>query len=111
MVEAEPMPARLSSGEIRAAYAGLVGAEGDAPVAVRSSATAEDTESASFAGMNETFLNVRGAEAPGRGRAAVLGLAVRGPHPLLPRQAGLRPGGHGHRGRRPAPDPVDPRRA
>ena len=34
-----------------------------APVAVRSSATAEDTESASFAGMNETFLNVRGADA------------------------------------------------
>ena len=32
-------------------------------VAVRSSATAEDTESASFAGMNETFLNVRGADA------------------------------------------------
>ena len=30
---------------------------------MRSSATAEDTESASFAGMNETFLNVQGAEA------------------------------------------------
>ena len=29
------------------------------PVAVRSSATAEDTESASFAGMNETYLNVQ----------------------------------------------------
>ena len=35
----------------------------DAPVAVRSSATAEDTASASFAGMNETFLNIRGADA------------------------------------------------
>ncbi|HTZ64908.1 MAG TPA: phosphoenolpyruvate synthase [Solirubrobacteraceae bacterium] len=32
-------------------------------VAVRSSATAEDTASASFAGMNETFLNVLGADA------------------------------------------------
>ena len=62
MVEAEPFPEAVER-EIRAAYAGLVGAEGDAPVAVRSSATAEDTESASFAGMNETFLNVRGAEA------------------------------------------------
>jgi pyruvate, water dikinase len=37
--------------------------EVEASVAVRSSATAEDTASASFAGMNETFLNVRGAEA------------------------------------------------
>ncbi|MGN6373144.1 MAG: phosphoenolpyruvate synthase [Solirubrobacteraceae bacterium] len=35
----------------------------EAPVAVRSSATAEDTASASFAGMNETFLNVVGADA------------------------------------------------
>jgi pyruvate,water dikinase len=41
------------------AYAQL----GDEPrVAVRSSATAEDTASTSFAGMNETFTNVRGAE-------------------------------------------------
>ena len=31
-------------------------------VAVRSSATAEDTASTSFAGMNETFTNVRGAD-------------------------------------------------
>ncbi len=45
---------------IREAYARL--GEG-AAVAVRSSATAEDTASASFAGMNETFLNVRGADA------------------------------------------------
>ena len=48
---------------IVAAYAELVGDDGDAPVAVRSSATAEDTASASFAGMNETFLNVRGDDA------------------------------------------------
>ena len=32
-------------------------------MAVRSSATAEDTEEASFAGMNETLLNVQGADA------------------------------------------------
>jgi pyruvate,water dikinase len=34
----------------------------DAVVAVRSSATAEDTASTSFAGMNETFTNVRGPD-------------------------------------------------
>jgi pyruvate, water dikinase len=53
-----PMPDQLSEA-ILAAYEEL----GDDAVAVRSSATAEDTASASFAGMNETFLNVRGAQA------------------------------------------------
>ena len=42
------------------------------------------------------------------GRAPLLGLAVRRAHDLLPRQARLRPGRHGHRRRRPAPDPLDP---
>jgi pyruvate,water dikinase len=36
---------------------------GDVPVAVRSSATAEDTAETSFAGQQETILGVRGAEA------------------------------------------------
>jgi pyruvate,water dikinase len=46
---------------IAGAYARLGCQEtGPAPVAVRSSATAEDTASASFAGMNETFTNVAG---------------------------------------------------
>src|SRR5690606_37574702 len=35
----------------------------DVPVAVRSSATAEDTADTSFAGMHETFANVVGDEA------------------------------------------------
>lgn len=35
----------------------------DIPVAVRSSATAEDLASASFAGQQDTYLNIRGAEA------------------------------------------------
>jgi pyruvate,water dikinase len=61
-VEAEPLPEWLAEA-IRDAYGRLAAGEAAAPVAVRSSATAEDTESASFAGMNETFLNVRGAEA------------------------------------------------
>ncbi len=60
MVEAEPLPAGLATA-IGDAYAALAGDDPTAPVAVRSSATAEDTESASFAGMNETLLNVRGA--------------------------------------------------
>jgi pyruvate,water dikinase len=61
-IEQEPIPEWLAS-RIRSAYADLVGAAADAPVAVRSSATAEDSESASFAGMNETLLNVRGDDA------------------------------------------------
>lgn len=48
---------------IAARYELLCGDEVDAPVAVRSSATAEDTAAASFAGMNETYLFVRGADA------------------------------------------------
>ena len=62
MIEAEPMPAWLEDA-IRDAYEALRGEGPDPAVAVRSSATAEDTASASFAGMNETLLNVRGTEA------------------------------------------------
>jgi pyruvate,water dikinase len=61
MVEAEPIPDEVASG-IRDAYLELAGDRDNPPVAVRSSATAEDTEAASFAGMNETFLNVRGPD-------------------------------------------------
>jgi pyruvate,water dikinase len=50
---------------ILSAYAELGQRAGvvDIPVAVRSSATAEDLPDASFAGQQETFLNVRGAAA------------------------------------------------
>ncbi len=61
LVEAEPVPEWLVEA-IANAYRELAGGADDPPVAVRSSATAEDTESASFAGMNETFLNVRGRD-------------------------------------------------
>ena len=63
MVETEPMPELARARRSATPTSELVGGDADVPVAVRSSATAEDTESASFAGMNETFLNVRGADA------------------------------------------------
>ncbi|MFK4296029.1 phosphohistidine swiveling domain-containing protein [Arthrobacter sp. GAS37] len=71
------MPAAIAY-ELAAAYEGLradddraddvdarddVDRDDGVPVAVRSSATAEDLASASFAGQQETYLNVRGAEA------------------------------------------------
>ncbi|CAI3803683.1 PEP/pyruvate-binding domain-containing protein [Pseudarthrobacter sp. MM222] len=54
------MPAVIAA-ELGAAY-GLLG-NGDTAVAVRSSATAEDLASASFAGQQETYLNIVGTEA------------------------------------------------
>ncbi|MFM8359719.1 MAG: PEP/pyruvate-binding domain-containing protein, partial [Verrucomicrobiota bacterium] len=58
-----PLPADLQEA-IRAAYAEMSG-PGGAPrdVAVRSSATAEDLPDASFAGQQETYLNVVGTAA------------------------------------------------
>ena len=49
--------------EIRSAYRIMCDDHGrNTPVAVRSSATAEDLPEASFAGQHETYLNVRGAD-------------------------------------------------
>jgi phosphoenolpyruvate synthase len=48
---------------IREAYATLVSDQPEASFAVRSSATAEDMPDASFAGQQETFLNVQGIDA------------------------------------------------
>ncbi len=52
---AEPVPTAISE-NVRGAYAQL----GGCPVAVRSSATAEDLPDLSFAGQQDTFLNVIG---------------------------------------------------
>jgi len=49
--------------DIVAAHAELCGPNLNSPLAVRSSATAEDSEEASFAGLQDTYLWVRGAEA------------------------------------------------
>ncbi|MEN9587028.1 MAG: Phosphoenolpyruvate synthase [Pseudomonadota bacterium] len=61
MVEAQPFPADLEQA-IRAAFVTLSAGNTEASFAVRSSATAEDLPDASFAGQQETFLNVVGIE-------------------------------------------------
>ena len=57
-----PFPEQIEQ-EIRTHYHELVEGNDELSVAVRSSATAEDLPDASFAGQQETFLNVRGVEA------------------------------------------------
>ena len=56
------LPTEFES-EIREAYRKLGGEATDVAVAVRSSATAEDLPDASFAGQQETFLNISGVDA------------------------------------------------
>jgi pyruvate,water dikinase len=60
-VEAQPFPANLEAA-ISEAFAKLSGSNPAASFAVRSSATAEDLPDASFAGQQETFLNVVGID-------------------------------------------------
>jgi len=61
MVEAQPFPADLEQA-IRDEFARFAADNPHASFAVRSSATAEDLPDASFAGQQETFLNVHGIE-------------------------------------------------
>src|SRR5205085_11945465 len=58
---AAPLPPALER-EVEAAYQRLVADTPDASLAVRSSATAEDLPEASFAGQQETFLNIKGLD-------------------------------------------------
>jgi len=59
---AAPLPKDVCA-DIAAAHAELCGLELNRPLAVRSSATAEDSEDASFAGLQDTYLWVKGVEA------------------------------------------------
>jgi pyruvate,water dikinase len=64
LIEDATPPAKVDAA-VREAYEALCADEGvkDVAVAVRSSATGEDLPDASFAGQQDTFLNVQGAEA------------------------------------------------
>ena len=61
LVEAQPFPPDLEKA-VRSSFAALSAGNAQASFAVRSSATAEDLPDASFAGQQETFLNVVGIE-------------------------------------------------
>jgi pyruvate,water dikinase len=61
-IESTPFPPELDAA-ITEAFARLTAGNPDASFAVRSSATAEDLPDASFAGQQETFLNVVGIDA------------------------------------------------
>jgi pyruvate, water dikinase len=60
-VTSAPLPPALEQ-DIRHAYEALTAKAAKATVAVRSSATAEDMPDASFAGQQETFLNISGLD-------------------------------------------------
>ena len=63
VVESAPLPPEVADA-VKAAYAALCEECGqpDLPVAVRSSATSEDSAEASFAGLQDTYLWVHGAD-------------------------------------------------
>ncbi|CAH0251292.1 Prodigiosin synthesizing transferase PigC [Arthrobacter sp. Bi83] len=63
LIEAAELPPGIAA-QVQAAYEAMGGTDRpDVPVAVRSSATAEDLPFASFAGQQDTYLNVVGADA------------------------------------------------
>lgn len=61
-ITGQPVPDAIRDA-VSDAMAGAFGADSDDPVAVRSSATCEDSEDASFAGLQDTYLWVRGVDA------------------------------------------------
>ena len=104
------VPADARSGDPRGVRHACPPATREASFAVRSSATAEDLPDASFAGQQETFLNVvrhrrRAAQDEGGVR-----LAVQRPRHQLSRAQGLRARRRGAVGRRAAHGALRPRR-
>src|SRR6266699_3009405 len=64
IIESAPMPSDIAN-EVRSAYRDLERktSSPQVKVAVRSSATSEDLPDASFAGQQDTYLNVKGEDA------------------------------------------------
>lgn len=60
-IEAAPLPAEVLE-EIAGSHQSLIGSARRAAVAIRSSATTEDAKDASFAGLQDTYLWVHGAD-------------------------------------------------
>ena len=86
-VEAATLPEALR-GELRAAHARALRRGSAAPLAVRSSATTEDAEDASFAGLQDTYLWVKGVDRHRATASRLLGEPVFGAIDHLPAQAG-----------------------
>ncbi len=97
---ATPFPGRLQD-EVLEAWRKMGGGE-EFAVAVRSSATAEDLPEASFAGQQETFLNVRGEEHLLELHARGLCLSFQRPRNCLSRAQQFRSQRRGPVGRRAA---------
>ena len=76
--ESAPLPRGGRWRELTAAHATLLRAHAGQPVAVRSSATTEDSADASFAGLQDTYLWVTDAARDARARAQLLGEPVLG---------------------------------
>ena len=81
---AAPVPPAIAEA-IGTAYERL----GGGPVAVRSSATAEDLPDLSFAGQQDTYLNVVGADGPAARGRALLAQPVDGARHRLPARNGI----------------------
>ena len=87
----QPFPPALRAGDRGAlTRSSPDGAGPEASFAVRSSATAEDLPDASFAGQQETFLNVQGLREPARARSSTFRFALQRPRDLVSRAPGLR---------------------